>query len=91
MGRGGDRGHGNAAYPVLGVRAGFADDVGTVLRRTDYHVVAAGFGAEGILVKRDGDIDDALHRARAAAASGRPVVVNAWLDKTEFREGSISM
>lgn len=67
------------------------DDAGTVLRRTDYHVVAAGFGAEGILVKRDGDIDDVLHRARAAAASGRPVVVNAWLDKTEFREGSISM
>ena len=67
------------------------DDVGTVLRRTDYHVVAAGFGAEGILVKRDVDIDDALHRAHAAAASGRPVVVNVWLDKTDFREGSISM
>jgi acetolactate synthase-1/2/3 large subunit len=67
------------------------DDVGTVLRRTDYHVVAAGFGAEGILVKRNIDIDDALKRARAAAASGRPVVVNVWLDKTDFREGSISM
>ena len=67
------------------------DDVGTVLRRTDYHVVAAGFGAEGILLKRDVDIDDALNRARAAAASGKSVVLNVWLDKTDFREGSISM
>jgi acetolactate synthase-1/2/3 large subunit len=67
------------------------DDVGTVLRRTDYHVVATGLGAEGILLQHTVDIDGVLTRARAAAASGRPVVVNAWLDRSEFREGSISM
>ena len=67
------------------------DDVGTVLARTAYHEVAAGFGAEGILVKTMAEVPAALARARALAASGKPVLVNVWLDKTEFREGSISM
>jgi acetolactate synthase-1/2/3 large subunit len=67
------------------------DDVGTVLARTDYHAVAAGFGAEGILVRRMDEVPDALARARALARSGKPVLVNVWLDKTEFREGSLSM
>jgi acetolactate synthase-1/2/3 large subunit len=67
------------------------DDVGTVLARSDYHAVAAGFGAEGIVVTRNAEVPDALARARAAARSGKPVLVNVWLDKTDFREGSISM
>ena len=67
------------------------DDVGTVLARTAYHEVARGFGAEGIEVKWQRDVEWALRRAREAAASGRPVLVNVWLDKTDFREGSISM
>jgi acetolactate synthase-1/2/3 large subunit len=32
-----------------------------------------------------------LQQARAIARAGRPVLVNVWLDRTEFREGSISM
>jgi acetolactate synthase-1/2/3 large subunit len=67
------------------------DDVGTVLARTAYHEVARGFGAEGLEVKRGDDVESALHRAREIAASGRPVLVNVWLDRTDFREGSISM
>ncbi len=67
------------------------DDVGTVLGHSAYHQVAAGFGAEGILVQKSEDVPAALARARAAAKSGKPVLVNVWLDKTEFREGSISM
>lgn len=67
------------------------DDVGTVLARSDYHAVAAGFGAEGILVKKNAEVPAALARARAAAAAGKPVLINVWLDKTDFREGSISM
>jgi thiamine pyrophosphate-dependent acetolactate synthase large subunit-like protein len=67
------------------------DDVGTVLARTDYHKVAAGFGAEGILVRHMDEVAPALARARALARSGKPVLVNIWLDKTEFREGSLSM
>jgi len=67
------------------------DDVGTVLARSAYHEVAAGFGAEGILVKTTAEVHDALLCARAAAKAGKPVLVNAWLDRTSFREGSVSM
>ena len=67
------------------------DDVATVLARTAYHEVAAGFGAEGILVRTMAEVPEALARARALAKSGKPVLVNVWLDPTEFREGSISM
>jgi acetolactate synthase-1/2/3 large subunit len=67
------------------------DDVGTVLRRSDYHLVAEGYGAVGILVRRNEEIRPALERARAEARAGRPVLINAWLARTEFRKGSISM
>jgi acetolactate synthase-1/2/3 large subunit len=94
--------HGIPAIAVVGNDAGWAqiareqvkmlhDDVGTVLARTAYHEVAKGFGAEGIEVRRQAEVEPALQRARAIAASGRPVLVNVWLDKTDFREGSISM
>jgi thiamine pyrophosphate-dependent acetolactate synthase large subunit-like protein len=67
------------------------DEVGTVLARTDYHEVARGFGAEGFEVRYQREVEWTLRRAREAAAAGRPVLVNVWLDKTDFREGSISM
>jgi acetolactate synthase-1/2/3 large subunit len=67
------------------------DDVATVLARTDYHQVAAAFGAEGILVKHMSEVPAALAQARAFAKEGKPVLVNVWLDKTAFREGSLSM
>jgi thiamine pyrophosphate-dependent acetolactate synthase large subunit-like protein len=67
------------------------DDVGTMLSRTAYHKVAAGFGAEGIEVKTAADVPDALLHARAAAQAGKPVLVNVWLNHSDFREGAISM
>jgi len=67
------------------------DDVGTVLGRTDYHAVAEGFGAAGLLVKQDKDVSETLATARQIARSGRPVLMNVWLDKSDFREGSVSM
>ena len=94
--------HGVPVIAVVGNDAGWTqiareqvkvlgDDVGAVLARSAYHEVAAAFGAEGILVKKNADVPDALARARAAAKSGKPVLVNAWLDRTAFRDGSISM
>ena len=67
------------------------DDVATVLARSDYHAVVAGFGAEGLLVRHPDELRPALARARVLAAQGKAVLINVWLDKTEFREGSLSM
>ena len=94
--------HGLPVIAIVGNDAGWTqiareqvkmlgDDVGTVLARTDYHAVAAGFGAEGIVVRHMDEVVPALQRARELARRGRPVLVNVWLDRTEFREGSLSM
>jgi acetolactate synthase-1/2/3 large subunit len=94
--------HGIPVIAIVGNDAGWTqiareqvkmlhDDVATVLARTAYHDVARGFGAEGLLVKRSDEVVPALQRARELARQGRPVLVNVWLDKTEFREGSLSM
>ena len=94
--------HGIPVIAVVGNDAGWTqiareqvkmlkDDVGTVLARTAYHEVVAGFGAEGILVRSNEEVVPALARARALAQSGKPVLINVWLDRTDFREGSISM
>ena len=67
------------------------DDVATVLARSDYHRVVTGFGAEGLLIRHADEVRPTLARARELARQGKAVLVNVWLDKTEFREGSLSM
>lgn len=66
-------------------------DVGTVLVRNDYHTVAKGYGAKGLLLKRPSDTARVLREAKELAAQGHPVVINAWIGKTDFRKGSISI
>ena len=94
--------HGIPVIAVVGNDAGWSqiareqvemlgDDVGTVLSRADYHRVAEGFGGIGFLIKNQGEIVEVLTKAKAAARAGQPVLVNVWLDKTDFRKGSISM
>jgi thiamine pyrophosphate-dependent acetolactate synthase large subunit-like protein len=94
--------HGIPVIAVVGNDAGWTqiareqvkilnDDVGTVLARTDYHKIAEGFGAKGILVKTEDELPKALDMARQAAKAGQPVLINVWLDRTDFREGAISM
>jgi acetolactate synthase-1/2/3 large subunit len=67
------------------------DDVGTVLARSDYHKVAAALGGRGVLLKNSDQTLAALQEASDAATNGDPVLLNAWLDRTDFREGSLSM
>jgi acetolactate synthase-like protein len=67
------------------------DDVGTVLRSTDYHRVAEGFGAKGLQISGPDDAHGVLARARGLARQGSPVLVNALIGKTDFRKGAISM
>ncbi len=71
--------------PVLG------DDVATTLAYADYHRVAEGFGARGIAVAKDDELDAAFELALETSRGGHPVLVNVLLGKTEFRKGSISM
>jgi thiamine pyrophosphate-dependent acetolactate synthase large subunit-like protein len=94
--------HGLPVIAVVGNDAGWtqiardqvvllADDVGTVLARSDYHKVAEALGGRGLLVERAADLPAALREAKAIARAGSPVLVNVHLDKSEFRKGSISM
>ena len=94
--------HGIPVIAVVGNDAGWTqiareqvkmlkDDVATVLARTAYHDVARGFGAEGLLVTRMEEVDGALRQAREMSRQGKSVLVNIWLDRTDFREGSLSM
>jgi thiamine pyrophosphate-dependent acetolactate synthase large subunit-like protein len=67
------------------------DGVGTVLARTAYEEVARGLGAEGLAVRCQGEVGAALAAAKDCVRAGRSVLLNVWLDRGEFREGSISM
>jgi acetolactate synthase-1/2/3 large subunit len=94
--------HGIPVIAVVGNDGGWAqiareqvkileDDVGTVLARTDYHRAAEGLGAAGLLLDSPEKTGQVLQEARDMAASGKPVLVNALIGSTDFREGSISM
>jgi acetolactate synthase-1/2/3 large subunit len=67
------------------------DAVGTVLRRSAYHEVAQGYGGVGLLLERPEDVPATLAKAKAIAAEGRPVVINAMIGATDFRKGSLSI
>lgn len=64
--------------------------VGCELGQTNYHEVAQGFGAKGYLVEKDSELADVISRASKDVES-TPVVVNALIGKTTFRDGSISI
>jgi acetolactate synthase-1/2/3 large subunit len=94
--------HGLTVIAVVGNDAGwsqiareqveiFGDDVATTLNYTDYDRVAEGFGGLGFKLDDPELAGDVLAQARQAAASGKPVLVNAILGRTDFRKGSISM
>jgi acetolactate synthase-1/2/3 large subunit len=94
--------HGLAPIAVVGTDASWGqiardqvvildDEVGTTLRRTDYHKVAEGYGGQGILVTDESEVDAAIKKAKKLAAKGIPVLINLHLAPSNFREGSISV
>ena len=69
----------------------FGDNLATVLARTDYDEAAKGFGACGVRLSESGGVEAALAEAKSIAAAGRPVLVNAWIGRSDFRKGSLSV
>jgi len=67
------------------------DACGTLLRRSDYHLVAQGYGGEGLLLDDPAKIGETIERAQALARAGKPVLINAMIGTSEFRKGSISI
>lgn len=67
------------------------DDTGVMLRQSHYHQVAVGYGGIGLVLDQPERTREVLEEARRHAAAGRPVVINAVLDRSDFRKGSISV
>lgn len=65
--------------------------LGTELARTNYHLVAEGYGGKGFCVETPEQLLPALQQAKAVAKNGRPVLINVMIGKTDFRKGSISL
>lgn len=66
-------------------------EVGTTLRRTDYHIVAEGYGGKGLLLDDPTKIDATLNEAIELSKSGVAVCINVHLAASSFREGSLSI
>lgn len=72
----------------------FKSSVACNLEFSDYEVVARGFGGTGLKLGRnssDDDIANAMKEAVRLSREGTPVLINALIGKTNFREGSISV
>ena len=69
----------------------FNDPVATELVDTDYHEAAIGFGGAGQKVDDPELVPEVLQNALATAVSGKPILVNALIGKTDFRKGSLSV
>jgi thiamine pyrophosphate-dependent acetolactate synthase large subunit-like protein len=67
------------------------DTTATTLAYTNYHEVAKGFGAHGIIINRDEQIQDALNEAVKVYNTGKSVLINCIIAKSGFREGSVSL
>ena len=69
----------------------FGTSLGTDLARPDYEAVATALGGHGILVQAPDQVAAALGAAKEAAATGKAVLLNIQVGRTDFRKGSISI
>ncbi|XP_076813682.1 2-hydroxyacyl-CoA lyase 2-like [Clavelina lepadiformis] len=70
----------------------FGSNVGCGLAFTDYHVVAKGYGGDGVLLGRGDDIQTIFEKAKSMSREQQiPILVNCLIGKTSFRDGSISV
>lgn len=69
----------------------FKDNVACELAYCAYDQVADGYGGAGLVIGPGDDAAAVMSRARELAAAGRPVLLNALIGKTSFRDGSLSV
>lgn len=71
----------------------FGSSVACDLSFLSYNSVAEGFGGKGYQLDRTNEdkITEIFKKAQAESKNGRSVLINAFIGKTNFREGSISV
>ncbi|GBG28421.1 Acetolactate synthase-like protein [Hondaea fermentalgiana] len=71
----------------------FNDDVSTILDYIDYDKAAEGLGGRGLRIDTpDADVKSILREAqRISRQDNKPVLINAHIGRTDFREGSLSV
>lgn len=67
------------------------DPVACELNFSNYQDVVKGLGAEGILIRKESELAAGLQKAKELAKQGKPVLVNVLINRSAFREGSISL
>ncbi len=72
-------------------KALFGRDTATQIGRVNYHLAVEGLGGHGIEAMGSEDVSDCLLEGLRIARNGSPVLVNAFIDQTDFRKGSVSM
>lgn len=65
--------------------------VATELAFAHYERAVEGLGAKGILVREEAQIQPAFQQAVEWTRQGFPVLINCFIAKSGFREGSISL
>lgn len=68
--------------------------VGCMLSYCDYEEVARGYGGAGVKLDSDKSAEEIkaeLEKAQRLSRSGKPVLINCLIGKTDFRDGSISV
>ncbi|MFV2015107.1 MAG: thiamine pyrophosphate-binding protein, partial [Candidatus Heimdallarchaeota archaeon] len=69
----------------------FNDSIGTELGDRSYERVVDGFGAKGLLLNDESTIESIIKQAVVVTNAGLPVLINAFIGRSKFRKGSISM
>ncbi len=65
-------------------------DTATVIPRSNYHLIAKSFGADGERTDSIDGFEQAIKNAIQSMDKGVPYLINAIIESTAFREGSIS-
>ncbi|EDO32896.1 predicted protein, partial [Nematostella vectensis] len=71
----------------------FGSSIACDLEYTNYEQVAEGYGGYGLKLgaSSEREIKDILSKAQEVSRQGKPVLINALIGKSTFREGSISV